>query len=237
MMVCFFQPIVDGILHTIAQALQDVEVRIEAIFLLGGFGGCRYIYETINDKFGYRYKCITPADPYHATVFGAVLFRQNPAAIYSRKVDATYGICTSSPFNPLIHDPEYKFTDDDDEEKCSNLFSTIIERGDVIGTDEVLLATYYPVDDSQKTISFTVYSSYENDIWYVTGKRGKSERSINKAEVREIGTFTVDLPIVEGDKSRRVDVTFDFSHAEIQAKGYDRTSRSEVKIVLDLLSS
>ena len=40
-MVRFFQPIVDGILRNIARALQDVEVKIETIYLVGGFGGCR----------------------------------------------------------------------------------------------------------------------------------------------------------------------------------------------------
>ena len=237
MMVHFFQPIVDGILRNVAQALQDVEVKIETIYLVGGFGGCRYIYQAISEKFGDQYKYITPAEPDYAIVRGAVLFRQNPEFVHSRKIDATYGIRIRARFESLIHDPEYKFIDDDDKQMCSNLFSTIVERGDIISTDEVLCKTYYPVYHNQKRMTVHVYSSFEKDIWYVTGKRGKGERSIQKAEVHQIGTFTVDMPILTGDTSRKVDVTFDFSHTEIQAKGYDRTSQNEVKIVLDFLSS
>ena len=237
MMIQFFQPIVDGILRNVAQALQDVEVRIETIYLVGGFGGCRYIYQAISEKFGNQYKYITPAEPDYAIVRGAVLFRQNPEFVHSRKIDATYGTDSTALFESLTHDPEYKFTDDDDEEMCSNLFSTIVERGDIISTDEVLCATYCPVYHNQKRMTFSIYSSYERDIWYVTGKRGKGERSIQKAKVHQIGTFTVDMPIARGDKSRGVDVTFDFSHTEIQAKGYDRTSQTEVITVLDFLSS
>ena len=237
MMTRFFQPVVDGMLRNVAQALQDVEVRIETIYLVGGFGGCRYIYEAISEKFGDRYNYITPAEPDYAIVRGAVLFRQNPEFVHSRKVDATYGTNTSPPFNPLIHDPEYKFTDDYGNERCSKLFSTFIERGDIISAGEVVCATYYPVSHNQKAMSFQIYSSFEKDVWYVTGKRGKGERSIEKAEVRKIGTFTVDMPITRGGTSRAVDVTFDFSHTEIQAKGYDRTSKTEVKTVLDFLSS
>ena len=236
-MTRFFQPVVDGILRNIAQALQDVEVRIETIYLVGGFGGCRYIYEAISEKFGDRYKYITPAEPDYAIVRGAVLFRQNPEFVHSRKVDATYGKSTSPRFNPLIHDPEYKFTDDDGNERCSKLFSTIVERGDIIRNDEVLCLTCHPISHNQKRITIKIYSSYEKDIWYVTGKRGKGERSMEKVEVHQIGSLTVDMPILRGDKSRCVDITFDFSHTEIQAKGYDRTSQNEVKIVLDFLSA
>ena len=237
MMVGFFQPIVDGILHNIAQALQDVEVKIETIYLVGGFGGCRYIYQAISEKFGDSYRYITPAEPDYTIVRGAVLFRQNPELVHSRKIDATYGIGITTSFESLIHEPEYKYTDDDGNEKCSNVFSTVIERGDIISTDEVLCGTFCPVKHNQKEMSFSIYSSYEKDVWYVTGKRGKGERSIQKAEVHKIGSFTVHMPILRGDKSRRVDVTFDFSHTEIQAIGYDRTSRNEVKTVLDFLSS
>ena len=237
MMVRFFQPIVDGLLHNIAKALDDVEVKIKTIYLVGGFGGCQYIYQAISEKFGGQYKYITPARPDYAIVCGAVLFRHNPDFVHSRKMDATYGVSCADLFNPLIHDPKYKYTDDDDEERCSKLFSTIVERGDVISTGEVLCATYHPGAHNQKQLSFSIYSSYEKDVWYVTGKRGKGERSIKKAEVHQIGTFTVDMPILTGDKSRKVDVTFDFSHTEIQAKGKDRTSQNEVKTVLDFLSS
>ena len=106
---------------------------------------------------------------------------------------------TSPPFNPLIHDPKYKYTDDDGKEKCSNLFATIVERGDIVNTGEVFCDTYWC--HNQKSMEFSIYSSYKKDVWYVTGKRGKGERSIQKAKVHKIGTFTIDMPILEGDKS------------------------------------
>ena len=43
------------------------------------------------------------------------------------------------------------------------------------------------------------------------------------------------MPESEGDRSRDVDVTFDFSHAEILVKAFDKTSKKEVKTVLDFL--
>ena len=233
----FFQPIVDGMLQNLAQALQDVEVKIDTIYLVGGFGGCRYIFQAISEKFGDAYKYVTPAESDFAVVRGAVLFRQDPEVVHSRKIDATYGIDTNQTFNPLIHEPTYKWINDDNKEKCSNLFATVIERGDVVNTNEVSFATFYPVCHDQKEMKFNIYSSYEKDVWYVTGKRGKGERSTETVNVRKIGSFTIDMPILKGDKSRPVDVTFDFSHTEIQVKGYDQTSRNQVKTVLDFLSS
>ena len=55
--------------------------------------------------------------------------------------------------------------------------------------------------------------------------------------IRKIGQFKVQMPDLRGDKSRQVDVTFDFSHTEIQVKGYDLTSGNEVKVTLDFLSA
>ena len=74
-------------------------------------------------------------------------------------------------------------------------------------------------------------------MWYTTGRRGKGSRTLQPVTVHKIGEFVVNMPILAGDKSRAVDVTFDFSHTEIQVKGYDRTSGNEVKVVLDFLSA
>ena len=45
------------------------------------------------------------------------------------------------------------------------------------------------------------------------------------------------MPVLTGDKNRKIDVIFDFSHTEIQVRGYDRTSGNEEKVTLDFLSA
>jgi len=71
----FFKPVVSGILQCIAKALEDLEERIKTVYLVGGFGGCPYLYKAVTEHFGDKYTYVTPAESDYAVVRGAVLFR------------------------------------------------------------------------------------------------------------------------------------------------------------------
>ena len=236
-MADFFQPVVEGMLECMSQTLTDVEAKVDTIYLVGGFVGSQYIYKVITGRFGDSYRYITPPEPDFAVIHGAVLFRQNPGIVCARKVDATYGVGTNISFDPLIHNPEYKWINDDGEEECSNIFSIVVERGDLVCTEELFSEVFVPVMHKQTSASFKIYSTLEKDVWYTMGKRGKGSRVTAPVELRKIGEFEVQMPILTGDKNRKIDVTFDFSHTEIQVKGHDRTSENEVKVALDFLAA
>ena len=237
MMADFFQPVVEGMLECMSKTLREMEAKINTIYLAGGFGGPQYIYKRITEKFGNGYKYITPAEPNFAVIRGAVLFRQNPHIVHARKADATYGIGTSISFDPLIHNPEYKWINDDGEEKCSHIFLTVVERGDLVCTEELFSSVFGPPMHQQTNVSFKIYSTLEKDVWYTTGKRGRSSRVMAPVDIRKIGEFVVQMPDLTKDKNRKIDVTFDFSHTEIQVRGHDHTSGNEVKVTLDFLSA
>ena len=230
-----FQPVKEGILKCIHDTLENAS-QIEKIYLVGGFGGCKYIFRAIKEEFGStNLKYVVPIEPAYAVVKGAVLSKQNPNVIESRKVNATYGIPCASTFVDGLHDCKYRCIDDDGEANCDNLFKTIVEHGDVVGNGEVFFCTFYPFRHNQTGMTIQFYSSEEKDIFYVTGEWGKGSRK-PKATVTKIGTIEIQMPDLRGDKRRAVDVTFDFSHTEIQVKVFDRTSKNEVKTVLDFLS-
>ena len=231
LMADFFQPVVEGMLECISQTLREVYATVDTIYLVGGFGGSQYIYKKIHERFGDSYKYITPREPDFAVVRGAVLFRLNPDIVHARKVDATYGIGISIPFDPLIHDSEYNWIDVDGEVMCSNIFSTVVERGDLVCTEELFSTVFVPTMHQQTSKQFEIYSTLERDVWYTTGKRGKGSRDT----IHKIGE--VQMPDWTRDKDRKINVTFDFSHTEIHVKAYNRTSGNEVKVVLDFLSA
>ena len=237
MMADLFKSVVEGMVDCISETLTDAEAKVDTIYLVGGFGGSKYIYNVITQQFGDSYRYITPEEPDFAVIHGAVFFRKNPDIVRARKVDATYGVGTNVSFDPLIHNPKYKWINDDGEEECSNIFSTVVERGDLVCTEEVFSKVFVPVKHQQKRMSIEIYSTSEKDVWYTTGKRGRGSRDTSPVEIRKVGEFEVQMPVLIGDKNRKVDVTFDFSHTEIQVKGYDRTSGNEVKIALDFLSA
>ena len=162
-MADFFQPVVEGMLECMSQTLRDVEAKVDTIYLVGGFGGSKYIYMKITERFGNDYKYITPIDPNFAVIRGAVFFRKNPDVVRARKVDATYGVGTNISFNSLIHDPEYKWVDDDGIEKCSNIFCTVVERGDLVCTEELFSSVFGPAMHQQTNVGFEIYSTLEKD--------------------------------------------------------------------------
>ena len=233
----FFRPVVDGIIACIRDVLSEV-TQVKKLYLVGGFGGSRYIQNRINTEFASKgISYVVPVEPAHAVVKGATLFKKTPGLVESRKADATYGLDTNDRFQKGLHDSKYRWVDDDGVFRCRNLFSTIVELGDVVGSGEVFLDTFYPTHHNQTAMSIIVYSSQEKDIFYITGERGKNSRKPGRATVTKLGEVEVDMPDLTGDKARAVDVTFDFSHTEIKVKAFDRTTKKEVKTVINFLTN
>ena len=242
----FFKPVVEGLLQCMTKTLLSLDEEIETIYIVGGFGGCQYIYNAITKEFGNRYRYITPIEHDFAVVNGAVLFRQNPDIVHARSADATYGVRVRIPFQEGKHMEQYKWVNEKGEAQCENIFSTFVERGDIIPTSQMLVTEYIPSRLHQRQMQIDIYSSSEKDVWYTTGRR---PTGTDLADVQKIGELMIPFPkdTEEGpqgadkqpiaDIQRKVEVTFDFSHTEIQVRGYDKLSKTEIKVVLDFLSS
>ena len=149
----FLQPAIDGITECISDLMARLstrEISIDVIYLVGGFGGCPYVYEKFREKYGHQCRVIVPPNPEYAIVEGAVLFRANPSIVRSRKADATYGKSVVREFEKF-HDPQFK-----EGKYCKNLFQTIVSVGEDIDPDSVYLATSHPLDPNQPKMHFEV---------------------------------------------------------------------------------
>jgi len=104
----FFKPVVSGILQCIAKAMENLEERIKMVYLVGGFGGCPYLYKAVTEHFGNKYTYVTPAEFYFPVVRGAVLFCHNPDIVHAQIADATYVVRANSPFEEGKHVENYK---------------------------------------------------------------------------------------------------------------------------------
>ena len=231
----FFNPIVDGIIECVGKVLNDVP-EVDTIYLVGGFGGCKYIYEKLKAHFGDKYKFITPEGRNYAVVKGAAMMGKNPEFLQARRIDATYGVRASIPFEEGKHEEMYRTSKD----MCTDIFSTFVERGDVVNLREVYMKSYTPQSRNQKQMRVQIYSSSEKDVWYTTGKRPSHARNSSTwADVQKIGELLVPFRTAESDDSdlddRKVDVMFDFSTAEIKVNGYDCKSQTKARVVLDFL--
>ena len=232
----FFRSAVKKILKCLNRCFLKLgHVRIDTVFLVGGFGGCKYLHQKIEEEL-LRSHSFDPKSIFHtddhelAVVLGAIAFQQNPSVIQSRIADATYGTGCCRSFDPAIHDRRYLFYDDDRVTKCNHLFTPFVHKGDVVFASVVLQKEYCPVSHNQTCMRFDIYSSSMHDIFYTCLPDGKELEG-----VRKIGTLTVKMPIAEGDKQRRVNLTIDFTRTEIQIQAYDIKSGEKVTTVIDFL--
>ncbi len=227
----FFAPVVKEILRLLRDHLERLSETIQVIYLVGGFGGCPYLYTKISELVGSTHQIIVPPNPELAVVEGAALFHYNSSFIQTRRADATYGKSVIRPFDKFLHDRRHRIISTTGKELCQNIFQTIIEVGEVINPNFVYMCTAIPVSSEQKNMHIEIFSSlnHARDIWYT-----------QSSEVVKIGELVVDLQFslaASSQEDREVEITFDFSHTEIKVVGFEKVSQLQVKTVIDFLSS
>ena len=233
-----FQPTIDGIVQCTVASLEELKSRVDTIYLVGGFGGCQYIYKKIEESIrkynGRIYRNIVcPEHAHLAIATGAVMWRKKPSIIQSRKSDATYGIGVSIPFDADKHDIHYRtFIDDDRGYYCDHVFSVFLLKGEFAQNDEVYTTFAVPRFKEDTNVTLTIYTTPDLGVQYIKDKQGKMN-------VRKIGELNIDIPNPDNLplSERRVDIFMDFSGTEIQAKAKYLVTGEEVKTVCDFLSN
>ena len=234
-----FQFTVDGILDCVEAAFKELEKlndTINTVYLVGGFGGCKFVQEKIKEailKYSEaRYdKIVCPQQSDLAVVRGAVMWRKDPSIIQSRAADATYGIDTGPLFNPLVHDEHYKFVDEDGLQRCNRVFKVFVLKGEVVN-DEEYKTTLIPARQRSTQENISIYSTAADGVQYTLDKE-------KKATVHKIGELVIDIPNPDNKpkKERKIDIFMDFSSTEIRARAQYRITGQEVKTVCDFLSN
>ena len=107
---CFFEPAIQGILTCIEDVLTELKEEVDTVYLVGGFGGCKYTYEKIASMMKTKFpqsQIVVPKDHKLAVAQGAVKYRLKPDVIHSRVMDALYGTYFVPEYNRLYHDCHY----------------------------------------------------------------------------------------------------------------------------------
>ena len=235
-----FGPAIDGIIDCTVAAIKENEFKVSTFYLVGGFGGCKYVHQKVSAAIQKLYaskdlKCnvIVPPAPQLAVATGAVMWRRNPGKIKARRSEATYGIEVSRPFDSEIHDESYRFYHSGDEtNRCSSIFSVFLEKGEQIQSNEVLSITVLPSNKADVNMHIVIYSTTDLGVQYIRDKNGT-------LLVDEIGHLVIEIPNPDNlpDEERCVQVTMDFSGTEIQAKAKYLLTGDEVQTVCDFLSA
>ena len=231
-----FQFTVDGILECVRAAFRELKNKINTVYLVGGFGGCKFVRQKIEEAIGGNFSTlydnvVCPQLSDLAVVHGAVMWRKDPTIIQSRAADATYGIAVGPVFNLSVHDEHYKFIDEDGTLRCNNIFEVFVLKGEMT-KDEVYNTTLIPLYQRSTQECIDIYSTTDDGVQYIVDKEGKPT-------VRKIGQLVLDISNPDNipRKDREYDVFMDFSGTEIKARAQYRITGEEVKIVCDFLSN
>ena len=114
---------------------------------------------------------------------------KNPELLQARCVDATYGVRVSIPFEEGKHEEIYRTpakTTNRVDYRCLNIFSTFVERGDVVHLKDVYAMTYSPMRKDQDEMRVQIYSSSEKDVWYTTGKRSSHDMASSSTDWADV---------------------------------------------------
>ena len=231
-----FQSTIDGIVACVRAAFKELTSKINTVYLVGGFGGCKFvrqkIEEAIGEYHGVHYdNIVCPQQPELAVVMGAVMWRKDPTIIQSRVADATYGIGAGLVFDPSKHDKHHRYVDNNGINRCGNIFMVFALKGEVV-KDQLYKTTLIPrySDNAQERIP--IYSTTDDGVQYIKDKKGKPT-------VHKIGDLVLDTPNPHDFPihKRDIEVFMDLSGTEIQARAQYYITGEEVKTVCDFLSN
>ena len=234
-----FKPVIDGVISCVKTALKKVSGNIDVIYIVGGFGGCRYTYEKLKEAIhsNSKYKSIPLVVPLHhtwAVSQGAIIYRSHPEKITARVMDASYGIGCTVPFKEDTHDKHYAYDDPDTKEKrCKDVFLVFAKKGITVSAGDLFKDTLIPHTSKDTSAHFSFYRATDLNIRYIVDKHGNQT-------VQKIGSgLTLDIPNPYNTpkSNREMEVSMDFSSTEIkvQARALYLPDQPPVKAVLDLL--
>lgn len=232
----FFKPVVDGLLNCIIDTTQNCRSRcpIDLIYLVGGFGGCRYVYlklkESLEKEFPESaFSIVVPENHNQVVILGAVKYYRNPSFISSRVPDAHYGVIVNIPFKTGVHDIHYQYPDEDGMKRCGHVFCVYVQKDVPVKCSEYLTSIVVPSSKHDRKAVVTFCSS-KNDVHYTVDKSGRSI-------VDTIGTLTVSIPPTDlPRKERKIEIRMYMGNTEIHATGKYLPTGEEVNVVLDFLS-
>jgi hypothetical protein len=229
-----FQPATFGIISCMTSAMARSPVAIDAIYLVGGFGGCPYIYNRVKEALGRPdIRVIVPNDYKLAVAQGAVLFRQNMSAVSSRMSDAYYGLCTYMPFDSTKHPIERRFLNHDDFSfKVNNAFTIFVGKLQSIKFNEKFKKSFLPLKSTHTVIGLPIYRTTNDGITFVKDIRGNPIPGVEK-----LGELILPAPI-NGLKlsERNIEVELILGGTELNVKAVYGPTGEEVNATFDFLN-
>ncbi|KAF9437622.1 Heat shock 70 kDa protein 12A [Entomortierella beljakovae] len=182
-----FEPVVVQVLELIHQQLESVS-ECSAIFMVGGFGSSEYLRNRAKQEFGLKVRTIaSPHKPEAAVVCGAVYAGLKPKVVTTRITRRCYGVKCFMPFEHGV-DLFDKKIERPNGLRCKDRFSTIVQKGQMVGVDEYFSREYGFVNSKDNIYKVDIYAVDEDPPRYTTSAR-----------VKELASITLPDPFLPSD--------------------------------------
>lgn len=220
-----FKETCDQIFVIIRRVLDQTNLGIKTVVLVGGFAESKIVQEhvrtKINDSFP-EVNVFVPTSPFQAVLKGAVLFGHNLQIFRSRIMRKTYGVATNALFDRKVHDPSKKWLNKDDNKSyCKHIFDIHVRRGDSVKLLEKQPSkSYTPLHRKQKVMSIPLYEYPDRagtDIMYITDPKCK-----------QIGSIKVDIKDNPEGRDRTVTVTMIYGGTQLSVIAVDESTKLEI---------
>ncbi|XP_064601146.1 heat shock 70 kDa protein 12B-like [Liolophura sinensis] len=212
-MQSLMKPTIQKIITHVETLMADPKCRgISHILLVGGFSESPLLQEEFRKNFR-SVNVVTPLDAVLSVVKGAVIFGHRPGAIGIRLAAFTYGTDTLSTFVDGEHDPD-KLIMIEGKRKCKDIFDRFVSVDEEVPYGmETSEHTFYPAYSGQTKMRVAVYKSTATKPKYATDP-----------SCFKLGSFTVDMPDLTGEKKRKVGVKFIVGGTELKVKAHEKTT-------------
>ena len=145
----WYRPTINSVVEQV-RSLED-ELRVDAIFVVGGFAECQIFIKELEEKFS-KIQLVIPGYPGLAAIKGAVQYGPEPKAIASRSSYATYGVNSCTKFREGLHDASKRFwAADKNAYYCDDVFSVFVRKGEEVDPSKPYQQTYFPMRLQQTT--------------------------------------------------------------------------------------
>uniref|UniRef100_A0A3B1JPU7 Heat shock 70 kDa protein 12A-like n=1 Tax=Astyanax mexicanus TaxID=7994 RepID=A0A3B1JPU7_ASTMX len=217
----------DDSLRSIESLIKDIlkNLKIDYLFLVGGFGLSPYVNSLVREKFGGQCKVVCPADAQMAVLYGAVTFGTNPNVVLSRISRFTYGIEIGNLFDETKHRGKRKYVTKEGKVYCDVCFKSLVKKDESVRFNEVREHDFIPLEKDQKTACFSFYRTER-----------KTAEFTDEPGMTKIGSLTVSMPVIKEGSSRSVILKIKFGFTEMQATATDVDSGESGSVKLDFLS-
>ena len=195
------------------------------LILVGGFSESKVLQAAMEEEFP-RMSVHRVVHSQSAVVRGAVICGHEPRVIRWRKSSYTYGVNTCTKFINGLHDKnKAKFVEG--TLRCTDVFHSLvkIDQSLEVGKHNVS-KNYRPAFNNQKAMTLIFYRSTLQNPKYTTD-----------LGCVKIGSLTVEMPDLTGDKKRFVSLTVEFGDTEMKAEAVDGNTGVKFTAAFDFLST